>query len=217
LPRPAELAPDEVAGLLRQGYLALDIRPSAAYGNRHVPGAINIGLGGQFATWAGTLLQVGAPLVIVADDLAGVDEAVTRLARVGIESVKGFLGGGMYAWDQAGLESAATSQMPLDELRHRIEEKDGLQIVDVRGPGEYAAGHAPRAINITLSHLARDLSRLDPKLPTAVICASGYRSSAGTSILAQNGFSQVFNVVGGTNGWINAGYEVERPGEAEHA
>ena len=91
----------------------------------------------------GRLIPVGAPLVIVADELEGVDEAVTRLARVGIESVKGFLSGGMYAWDQAGLESAATPQMPLDELRQRIEEKDGLQIVDVRGPGEYAAGHAP--------------------------------------------------------------------------
>ena len=217
LPRPAELSPEEVAGLLQQGNIVLDVRPSAAYGNGHVPGAINIGLGGQFASWAGTLIPVGAPLVIVADELEGVDEAVTRLARVGIESVKGFLGGGMYAWDQAGLESAVTPQMPLDELRHRIEEKDGLQIIDVRGPGEYACGHAPRAINITLSHLAREISRLDPKLPTAVICASGYRSSAGTSILAQNGFSQVFNVVGGTNGWINAGYEVERPVEAERA
>ncbi|HXF40551.1 MAG TPA: rhodanese-like domain-containing protein [Blastocatellia bacterium] len=211
LPRPAELAPEEVAGLLQQGNIVLDVRPSAAYGNGHVPGAINIGLSGQFASWAGTLIPVGAPLVIVADDFQGVDEAVTRLARVGIESVKGFLSGGMYAWDQAGLESAATPQMPLDELRQRIEEKDGLQIVDVRGPGEYAAGHAPRAINITLSHLARDLSKLDRTQPTAVICASGYRSSAGTGILAQNGFSQVFNVVGGTNGWINAGYEVERP------
>jgi rhodanese-related sulfurtransferase len=214
LPKPKAFSTAEVE---KFDGVVLDVRTGSEFGAGHIPNSINIGLGGQFASWAGTLLPVGAPLVIVADELEGVDEAVTRLARVGIESVKGFLGGGMYAWDQAGLESAATPQMPLDELRQRLEESDGLQIVDVRGPGEYAAGHAPRAINITLSHLARDLSRLDPKLPTAVICASGYRSSAGTSILAQNGFSQVFNVVGGTNGWINAGYEVERPGEAEHA
>jgi hydroxyacylglutathione hydrolase len=211
LPRPAELAPEEVARLLQEGDLVLDVRGSATYGNGHVPGAINIGLGGQFATWAGTLLPIGTPLIIVADELGSVDEAVTRLARVGVESVKGFLSGGMYAWDQAGLKSAITPQMPPDELRQRLEEKDELQIVDVRRPGEYAAGHAPRAINVTLAHLDRELSTLDRARPTAVICASGYRSSAATSILERHGFSQVFNVVGGTNGWINAGYEVERP------
>ncbi|HJZ68026.1 MAG TPA: rhodanese-like domain-containing protein [Blastocatellia bacterium] len=213
LPRPAELSPEEVDRFLREDCLILDVRASAPYGNGHIHGAINIGLGGQFASWAGTLIPLETRIVIVADDRGEVDQAVTRLARVGIENVKGFLGGGMYVWDRAGFPAATTPQMPVDELRHQIEENRNLQIVDVRRSGEYNNCHVPRATNVTLAHLKEQASILNSKLPVAVICASGYRSSAATSILERCGFSQVFNVVGGTNGWINAGYPVERPNE----
>src|SRR5262245_40337732 len=97
LPRPAELSPDEVHRLGREGCVILDVRSSAAYGNGHVPGSINIGLSGQFASWAGTLLEPGSPIIIIADEPAAIDEATTRLARVGVESVRGFLSGGMYS------------------------------------------------------------------------------------------------------------------------
>lgn len=209
LERPAELSPEQVRRLSQEGSLILDVRSASAYGNGHVPGAMNVGLGGQFASWAGTLITPGTPIVIVTDEPAAVDEAVMRLARVGIESVKGFLGDGMYGWDLAGFRTAAIAQMPAEELRHRLQEKDPLQIVDVRRPGEYEAGHVPGAVNVTLSHLERRISVLDSALPTAVVCASGYRSSIATSILERRGFSTLFNVVGGTNGWVNAGYQVE--------
>ena len=209
IPRPAELSPEEVNKLSQQGDLILDARAAAAFGNGHIPGAMNIGLGGQFASWAGTLIPLGTPIVIVADDLAEVDEAVMRLARVGIESVKGFLGGGMYAWDQAGLETAAIAQMPVDELNSRIKEGADLQIIDVRRPAEYDSGHAPGAVSAQLAYLKMLASQFDPERPAAAICASGYRSSIATSILERLGFRDLFNIVGGTNAWINAGYKVE--------
>ncbi len=214
LPRPKELAPEEVDALSKQGHMLLDVRSSAAFGNAHVPGALNIALGGQFATWCGTLIGIGTPIVLIADDLAAVDEAVMRLARVGIESVAGYLGGGMRAWDQAGLEIEAISQMPVDELHDRIAEGAELQVVDVRRPGEYVGGHVPGAINVTLAHLEQEVSRLNANRPTAVICASGYRSSAATSILERHHFAETYNVVGGTSGWVNAGYAVESPNES---
>jgi rhodanese-related sulfurtransferase len=210
LPRPKELSPQKVDELSRKGHVLLDVRPSAAFGNAHVPGALNIALGGQFATWCGTLIGLGTPIVVIADDIPSVDEAVMRLARVGIENVAGYLGGGMRAWDQAGLATAAISQMPVDELHDRIAESASLQVVDVRRPGEYAGGHVPGAINITLAHLEQEVARLNSDRPTAVICASGYRSSTATSILERRGFSQLFNIVGGTSGWINAGYPVDQ-------
>jgi hydroxyacylglutathione hydrolase len=209
LPRPKELSPEEASALARQGHLILDVRSSAAYGNGHVPGALNIALSGQFATWCGTLIATGTPIVLVADNVAEVDEAVTRLARVGIESVKGYLSGGMHAWDQAGLATEAIAQMPVDELHSRIAEGADLQVVDVRRPGEYNNGHAPGAVNVTLAHLDEEASQLEANRPTAVICQSGYRSSAATGILARRGFKNVFNVVGGTSAWINAGYGIE--------
>ncbi|HSO73295.1 MAG TPA: rhodanese-like domain-containing protein, partial [Blastocatellia bacterium] len=209
LPRPMELSPEAVSERARQGHLILDVRSSAAYGNAHVPGALNIALGGQFATWGGTLIAMGTPIVLVADNLAEVDEAVTRLARVGIESVEGYLGGGMREWDQSGLATEAIAQMPVDELHSRLSEGADLQLVDVRRPGEYKSGHAPGAVNLTLAHLDEEASKLDASRPTAVICQSGYRSSAATGILARRGFKEVFNVVGGTSAWVNAGYKVD--------
>ena len=117
----------------------------------------------------------------------------------------------MYAWDKAGLASEGIPQMPVDELRSRIDEQSDLQIVDVRRPVEFASGHVPRAVSAPLAHLDKEVAHLDPERPTAVVCASGYRSSAATSLLAKRGFKNLFNIVGGTSAWINAGYPVEQP------
>ncbi|HXG94269.1 MAG TPA: rhodanese-like domain-containing protein [Blastocatellia bacterium] len=212
--RPAALTAQEVNKLAEQNYVILDVRAASAFGNAHVPGAINIGLGGQFASWAGTLIEAGTPIVIVADDIAGVDEAVMRLARVGIESVVGYLDGGMLAWSEAGLETSSIAQMPGDELKSRIAEKSDIQIIDVRRPAEYSAGHVPGAASLPLNHLEERASEFDRERQTAVICASGYRSSIATSLLEKRGFKNLFNIVGGTSGWVNAGFEVETSGGA---
>lgn len=211
LPRLKELSPREVDELSKKGHVLLDVRPSAAFGNAHIPGALNIGLGGQFASWCGTLLAMETPIVLIADDPPAIDEAVMRLARVGIESVVGYLAGGMREWDRAGFETKQISQMPVDELYHRREGHEPLRVVDVRRPGEYANGHVPGAINLTLSNLEKEFSVLQQKDPIAVICASGYRSSAATSILERHGFTEVYNIVGGTNGWVSAGFPIEMP------
>jgi rhodanese-related sulfurtransferase len=213
LPRPAALNPQETARLVEQGYVILDVRSSAVFGNAHIPGAINIGLAGQFASWAGSLLRPDRPIIIVADDEAGVDEAMVRLARVGIESVKGFLAGGMYAWDRARLPTASLPQMPVDELRSRINEHADLQILDVRRPAEFAAGHIPAAANVELANLEEKLADLDSSKPMAVVCAGGYRSSAAASLLLRRGFRELFNVVGGTGAWVSANYPVEVPSD----
>jgi len=209
LPRPAALSPQDVTTLMQHGVVILDVRPAAAFGAGHVPGAMNIGLGGQFASWAGSLLAIDTPIVIVAEDDTQVEEAVTRLARVGIEHVQGYLDGGMYAWHQASVAVATIAQIPVDELCHQMEEGQDVQVLDVRQPGEYTSGHVPGAINIPLARLAERVTPLRREGPTAVICAGGYRSSAATGILARLGFRHLFNVVGGTSAWVNAGYPVE--------
>jgi rhodanese-related sulfurtransferase len=206
LARPAALAPADVKTLIEQGATVLDVRPGAAFGAGHVPGAINIGLAGQFASWAGQLIRFEDSVILVAEDDAQVDEAVVRLARVGEENVKGFLSGGMEAWARAGLPIATIEQISVEALRGRLE---GLQVIDVRQPGEYAGGHVPAAASAPLARLAALANRFDPARPTAVICAGGYRSSAATGILKRQGFQQVLNVVGGTSAWVNAGFAAE--------
>lgn len=209
--KPRALSPEEVGPFIRQGYVVLDVRAAAEFGAGHVHGAINIGLGGQFASWAGTLVPLGTPLIIVAEEDAKVDEAVMRLARVGHESVKGFLAGGMEAWKLAGLERATIPQISVDELRARLEEAPDLQVLDVRRPAEYGSGHVPRAVSVPLApQLETETLPVDLKRAVAVICAGGYRSSAATSLLERRGFHNLFNVAGGTSAWINAGHPVEK-------
>ncbi|HEX8160619.1 MAG TPA: MBL fold metallo-hydrolase [Pyrinomonadaceae bacterium] len=210
-PPPRALSPREVSDLRGEGRLVLDVRAAAEFGAAHVPGALNVGLGGQFAIWAASLIDPDRKIVLVADGDEKVGEAVTRLARVGIETVEGFLGGGMEAWRAAGLETATVPQITVDDLHRRVEAGDDLQILDVRRPGEFADGHVPGAAPAPLAELRRSaLDGLDPARPLAVICAGGYRSSAATSLLITRGFKKLFNVAGGTSAYVGAGYAVEK-------
>jgi hydroxyacylglutathione hydrolase len=213
LPKPSALSVAEVCKLSAQGYVILDVRPAAEFGAGHIPGALNIGLGGQFASWAGSLISMAAPIVIVAESEAEVAEAQIRLARVGLENLKGYLAGGMETWHEAGQEVAVVPQIRVSELKELIETRPDLQIVDVRRAAEYESGHAPRAASAPLAKLREALPnlKLNPTAPMAIICAGGYRSSSATSIMQQLGFTNLLNVTGGTKAWIDAGYEVEMP------
>ena len=211
LPCPEALTPEAVWKQIQRSALVLDVRPAADYGRGHIHNSLNIGLGGQFASWAGSLISPKMPLILVAEDETKVDEAVLRLARVGLENATGFLKGGMEAWRQAGRETATVTQITVAELHCRIGETQDLQIVDVRRPGEYQDGHVPQARIAPLSDLQGNaLDWLDSSRPIAVICAGGYRSSAATSLLESRGFHQLYNVTGGTSAYVAAGYPVEK-------
>ena len=207
---PTALTPHQVLEMRDQGHVLLDVRSAADFGAGHVPGSINIGLGGQFAMWAGSLIPLTATIIVIADTAAQVDESVVRLARVGIENVKGYLEGGVQSWRDAGLAVEALEQVTVAQLKDQMAQND-LQILDVRRPGEYVNGHVPRAFNAPLASLDKSLGPLplDKNKLTAVICAGGYRSSAAASLLQKQGFSNLLNVSGGTGAWINAGYPVE--------
>ena len=213
LSKPSALSPAEVCKLAAQGHVILDVRPAADFGAGHIPGALNIGLGGQFASWAGSLIPLPAPIVIVAESDEQVDEARIRLARVGLENVKGYLAGGLAAWKDTDQKVALVPQIAVAELKELIETRPDIQVVDVRRPAEYEGGHAPHAITAPLANLRALIPGLglDVIKQTALICAGGYRSSAATSIMQQLGFQNVLNVTGGTKAWIEAGYEVEMP------
>jgi len=210
---PADLTPSQVASAAQQGAVILDTRSAAEFGAGHVPRSLNIGLDGQFASWAGSLIPLNSQIVIVAESTKRVSEAQVRMARVGLENVIGFLDGGVGAWAKAGFEVAAVPQISVGELKELIETRADLQVVDVRRQAEFQSGHAPRAITAPLAKLREILPslKLDPSKPAAIICAGGYRSSAATSILQQHGFTDLLNVTGGTTAWIKAGYGVEVP------
>jgi rhodanese-related sulfurtransferase len=184
----------------------IDVRSAADYGSGHIPNSINIGLGGQFASWAGTMVPIDTPIAVVADTAEHVDEAIARLARVGHDNVTGFILFSEYTGDQKSIE-----QVSARGANEYLESGRRVQFVDVRRAGEYASGHAAHADSRPLTDLGAHLAGLDPAAPTYVICQGGYRSSIATSILENAGFSELYNVTGGTAAWIDAGLLSVKP------
>lgn len=208
LPPLLPLSPQEVE-IKSRDCLILDTRPSDQFGAAHVPGSLNIGLGGQFASWAGSLIPLNTSLILVAENDECVQESRIRLARVGHENVVGYLSGGILAWHKAGFPTASTEQITVVELNQRIQEKQVDQVVDVRRIGEWNSGHICQAIHMPLNTLSKEaLSQLSPDKRTAAICAGGYRSSMATSILEKLGFQRITNIIGGMNAWNSSQLEV---------
>jgi hydroxyacylglutathione hydrolase len=202
LPPLAALPASEVRDRQRQGVTVLDTRAATAYSAGHVPGSLQIGLGGQFAAWAGTMMGLDRELILVAEDPAAAEESRLRLARVGIERVQGVLHDGVMGWNDAELELAITPSITVRDLHAQLSE---FTVLDVRGRGEFDAGHIPGAQLHPLETLRSSLTALDPSAPVAVHCKSGYRSSIACSLLEAAGFSQFRNVAGGFDAWTAAG------------
>ena len=196
----------EAAALVDAGAIPLDVRDAEAFGTAHVPGSINIGLGGQFASWCGTLLSFDDRILIIADGEERSREAVVRLARVGLENIAGWVDGGILGWSDDGRPCDGLAQLAPADLFERL---GNVRVIDVRGPGEFKSGHVPGAVNLPLNQLRSQISKMERQTPTAVICAGGYRSSAAASILARDGFNDLMNVSGGTSAWIREGFATE--------
>jgi hydroxyacylglutathione hydrolase len=200
------LTPSQVVEAQKRGAIVLDTRDEDSFGAGHIPGAVNIGLDGQFASWAGTIVGLETDIVILAEAEQGATETRMRLARVGIERTIGYVQGGMNAWVAAGMEVERIPQLTPQQFSSTIADPR-VQLVDVRRPAEWAADHITGAIHMPLNHLLRTLDELDRTRPVAVHCKSGYRSSIATSLLQRAGFQDVVNLSGGFDAWCGAGLQ----------
>jgi hydroxyacylglutathione hydrolase len=96
------------------------------------------------------------------------------------------------------------SRLTATAFGERASEIPDLRVVDVRNPGEVAAGMIPGAINIPVGQLPDRLGELDATRPTVVYCAGGYRSSVAASLLRHRGFVDVSDILGGYTAWEEA-------------
>ncbi len=180
------------------GAWILDTRPSSVFTEGFVPESISIGLDGRFAEWAGTILPLKQALVIVAE--AGKEkESITRLARVGIDNIEGFLLGSFEAWKEAGETVDLIIDIEVDEFAMDIPHDDRMEIIDVRKAAEFDAGHVKGARNIPLDTLSDPLhiATLDDESNLYVHCAGGYRSVIAVSLIKRQGYHNLRNVLGG--------------------
>src|SRR5438067_2872363 len=204
-PKPFKKAIEERAGVL------VDTRTMLAFGAAHIPGALNIGGTPMLSIWAGSLFDPADPILLVLESDTDIDEIVRLFVRTGFTRFAGYLVGGMKAWDNAGYPFAQIGQMSVHDLQSV---RDRLQVLDVRSNREWKGGHVPGARHISLADLRKRIDELDPKQPTAVYCASGYRASIAASILKQSGFTEVHNVPGSWHAWQQAGLPVDHNAKA---
>ena len=203
LERISALTLDHVLALQAVGAQVLDTRDPAEFAAAHLAGSINIGLGGQYATWAGTVLSREQPIVIIADP-GREHEAAMRLGRIGFDHVVGYLEDGLHSVESRPELMMSTERLSAQVAAERVAAAAPGRaplMVDVRAPGERQQKRIAGSVGIPLTHLGERLSELPADRPLLVYCAGGYRSSIAASLLQRHGFTQVSEIAGGIAAW----------------
>jgi glyoxylase-like metal-dependent hydrolase (beta-lactamase superfamily II)/rhodanese-related sulfurtransferase len=201
---PPLLDVDDVFKHALRGAILLDSREEAEYARGHLCGAVNVGLQGRFAESVGIVLPPDRDIVLVGDAACAL-ETKTRLARVGFDRVIGQLRDLASVFSQQPDLVETATRFTAWQLAELLSVEPGLQLVDVRNPGETADGVIPGAREIPLPALVESIESLDHTVPVVAYCAGGYRSLVAASVLRASGFHHVGDLVGGYAAWRESG------------
>jgi hydroxyacylglutathione hydrolase len=202
------LSVDDTNALLAAGAQLLDVRDAGQFAQSHVRGALNIGLDGKFATWAGTVLSPERPIVIIAG-ASRHEEAAIRLGRIGFDRVAGYLDTGMQAVEGREDLLVRTERVTASVIARELTATNPPFVLDVRTPQEWQTRHIVGSVNIPLNHLGERISELPRDRRIVVHCASGYRSSIAFSMLQRAGFDDLVELAGGMAAWEAAKLPVD--------
>jgi hydroxyacylglutathione hydrolase len=191
---------DAALDLQKEGAQILDTRDAVEFASAHLKGSINIGLGGQYATWAGTVIDREHPIVIIADP-GRENEAALRLGRIGFDHVAGYLQDGMRSLESRPELTVKTERVSAPFAAELLASGQAPLVVDVRSPREREGKFIAGSLNVPLNHLMENVDKLPKDRSLLVYCAGGYRSSIAASLLQKNGFSLVSEIAGGLAGW----------------
>lgn len=197
------LSLEEVLELQAGGVQVLDARDPGDFAAAHLAGSVNVGLGGQYATWAGTVLSKDRPIVLVVEP-GRAQEAAMRLGRIGFDNVAGYLEDGLHS-----LEARPDLRRTTERLSPQVAfQRDGV-LVDVRGPREREAKRIAGSLSLPLNHLQQRFAEVPAGQALLVYCAGGYRSSIAASLLQREGLGPVSEIAGGIAAWEAAELPVE--------
>ena len=191
---------EQVLTMGNAGTQFLDVRDAAEYAKGHLAGSINIGLGGQYATWAGTVLNPEQPIVIIAEP-GREQEAALRLGRIGFDHIQGYLSGGMEALAKRQDLVWATERVSAPMLAEELASANPPLVIDIRTSQEWNTKHITNSINLPLNQLKHRIAEVPTDRRIAVHCAGGYRSSIAVSILNQYGITNLIELAGGITAW----------------
>jgi hydroxyacylglutathione hydrolase len=196
--KPLEI--DRVLELQAGGAQILDTREPEEFAAAHLAGSINIGLNGQYATWAGTVLSHETPIVIVAHPVRESESAV-RLGRIGFDNVAGYLQDGLKSLESRTELVEFTERLSAGFAAELLAASEPPLAIDVRAPREREQKFIEGSVNMPLSRLAERAKQLPKGRPLLVYCAGGYRSSIAASLLKHAGFKTVAEIAGGIAAW----------------
>jgi rhodanese-related sulfurtransferase len=181
---------------ITNGAVIIDSRIPDFFELGFIPGSVNLGLNGQFAIWAATILDIHQAIVLVCKP-GTEEETITRLSRVGFDNIKGFLEGGFDTWLNADKIYDMVISISSEEFALDVKHNPNAMIIDVRKPSEFKDGHVKKAKNIPLDQLVNHVEDLDKNAECLIHCAGGYRSMMAASLFKKHGFKNIKNVWGG--------------------
>ncbi len=197
-----QITAKDIAKHQADGAFLLDVRSPADFAAGHIPGAINVHLGGgQFQNRVGLVFPPNARLVLVAETDRDARQAAEALLVIGFINIDGYVTGGMQRWEQSGLDYDSTGEITVHDLQTQLNSGSGLTVLDVRETSEWIEGHIESAENIPFHKLRASIDRLNREGQYALICGGGVRSMIAASILQAEGFESIFNVEGGMDAW----------------
>ena len=200
---------EDVLRMHKEGAQIVDVRDGADFDGGHLVGALNIGLDGKYATWAGTVLEHQRPVVVIAEQ-GQEEEAIMRLGRIGFDVVAGFLKNGMAALDDRPDLVQTVARVTAPALHELLQGDDAPRILDVRSLREREAeGVIADSLHVPLNHLEERMADLPADEPLLVHCAGGYRSAIACSLLQRHGREHVHDLVGGFAAWKTSGLPIE--------
>jgi glyoxylase-like metal-dependent hydrolase (beta-lactamase superfamily II)/rhodanese-related sulfurtransferase len=203
------LSVDAVLELQAKGAQIVDVRDGAEFAAAHLTGSINIGLAGQYATWAGTLLNREHPIVIIADP-GRENEAATRLGRIGFDHVAGYLKDGLQSLAARPQLTAKTERLSAQFAAEVLGGNAAPKVIDVRAPKEREGKYIAGSESVPLNRLSEKMATLPKDRALLAYCAGGYRSSIAASLLQRDGFQCVSEIAGGLAAWEAAGLPVAK-------
>ena len=207
LPPARPLSVADIAAKQAAGALFIDTRPADQFAQGHIPGAVSVALGPNFAIWAGWLTPFERQVVLILESDEQNKQALTELRRIGIDTVAGYLAGGMAVWAAAGKPVESMATIGVQDLAEHL---SAYTVVDVRDRTEWAGGHIPGAINAPAGELAQGAAApVNGSGTVAVICGTGFRSALAASLLQQRGMRDVVAVEGGMAAWGEAGFPTD--------
>ncbi len=179
----------------QNGAVVLDTRDPMTFAAGFIHGALNIGLNGDFAVWAGSLIDPDTKILLVVEP-GKENEAIERLARIGYDQVVGFLDDGMHSWFNSTQPYEYVVTYNAQEMEGMIQAGE-YTLLDVRNRKEVAKHRIAGATHIPLNQLKDRFAELDMNTKWLIYCAGGYRSMIAASFLKARDYHFIASLEGG--------------------